>query len=608
MDLLQMQTPPPTRDASSRRRLQQSGGSEVATPATVIRRTPPYQAPPPEALFDQTPFGLLNVQHTPDLMNFPNTVPKPAPPMPQSRLFWEQANEISPMEVDLPYQDPFGPTPHRAEHDPSWQALHSPPTAQMHSQPLQSFQGLSCQGPMASFGGTHMDAGQNQEADSFASAFASVDPNMLFSFSNPEMATSFGHVSQQAAKMDVSRQPYESQTESIREREIVRKSRSQHSRSNTSSSSGSVENARPGLYRSNTDSGFTKNRTLSMDSRISAPAAASTVPRRMSPLKRSNGASLKSIPEIRRPRTRLFIDETGRARTETVLGGEEDTPKPSRQPSNIDMRRQYPGLWEEGETESEGDEPAPTISRNSSFNVPQSQRRTSKHARADSGSLDRAVSFKIPRPAPRISSGAFDKASFEAARPTRKPTDRPSRSFSMMEFPTSVEHLNGKEISQPIPASPGDALGALKKVVAGRQQRVERASHDTLKAHNQRWAQASADINNSTTPHSQGHYDPFSNTFNGSPSTDTPSTDRSSLSNESTRCICDTVDEGQPMLQCESCSKWLHLACVGLSANNLPRAYVCVFCTGLTPVARGGRLRGPIAFDSPLNNKALFRR
>ncbi|KAF2849203.1 hypothetical protein T440DRAFT_480367 [Plenodomus tracheiphilus IPT5] len=606
MDFSQMQTPPPTRDATSRRGLQQSGGSVFATPATVIHRTP-YQAPPAEALFDQTPFGLVNVQYTPDMVHFPNNVPMSAPPMPQSRLFWDQANDVSRMDVDLPYQDPFGPTPHRVEQDINWQALQSPATTQMHSQSFQSFHGMPLHGSMASFGASNMDVSQSSQASSFVSTSAGVDPSMLFSFSNPGLTTSFGNMPQQAPKMDISRQPYETQTESIRERDTVRKARSQHSRSNTNSSSGSVENVRPGLQRSNTDSGFRKNRTLSIESRISAPAAASNIPRRMSPLKRTTGASLKSIPEIRRPRTRLIIDETGRARTETVTEEEEDTPKPARKPSQTDIRRQYPGLWEEDDTESEDEEPGPTISRNTSFNVPQPQRRASKHARADSGNLDRANSFKIPRPSSRTSPGAFDKASFEPARPIRKAVERPTRSFSMMEFPTPVDHSIAKESSNnQMPDSPGDALGALKKVVAGRQQRVERASHNTLKAHNQRWAQASADRNQS--PHGHGHYDPFSNSFNGSPNTDTPSTDRSSLSNESTRCVCNGSDEGQPMVQCESCTKWLHMGCLGLSATNLPPVYVCVFCTGSTPVARGGRVRGPIPFDSPLNHKTIFRR
>lgn len=140
---------------------------------------------------------------------------------------------------------------------------------------------------------------------------------------------------------------------------------------------------------------------------------------------------------------------------------------------------------------------------------------------------------------------------------------------------------------------------------------IERASQNTLQAHNQRWAQASAETGAASTPHGHGRYDPFNNTFSGSPSTEgltTPSTDRSSLSIESTRCVCHGTDEGKPMIQCESCEKWLHMGCLGLRPSTLPTVYVCVFCTGQTPLARGGRVRGPVPFDSPLTHKSLFRR
>jgi hypothetical protein len=151
----------------------------------------------------------------------------------------------------------------------------------------------------------------------------------------------------------------------------------------------------------------------------------------------------------------------------------------------------------------------------------------------------------------------------------------------------------------------------MQKVVGSRRERIERASRNTLQAHNQRWAQASADLNNASTPHGHGRYDPFTNTFNGSPSTEgltTPSTDRSSLSTDSTRCVCHGTDEGQPMVQCESCNKWLHMGCLGLKPSTLPPVYVCVFCTGQTPLVRGGRVRGPVPFDSPLTHKSFFRR
>ncbi|KAJ4373191.1 hypothetical protein N0V83_003484 [Neocucurbitaria cava] len=473
MDFSQMQTPPPTRDATSRRSLQQSAGNGFATPATVIQRTP-NQVPTTDALFNQTPFGFPDMQFSPGMMPFANAGPMSAPPMPQSRLFWDQPNDNAPMDVDMPLaSDPFGATPHRVDQSINWQTFNAPVPSQMNPQPFQNVHGMSSPGPIASFGTSHMGGGQISRANSFVATSAGVDPSMLFSFSSPGMATSFGNVPQQVNKQIGSRQPYETQTrDSLREKEMAKKAKDQHSRSNTNSSSGSVENVKPALQRSNTDSGFRRNRPLSMESRTAGPAAASTIPRRSSPLKRQSGGSLTSIPEIRRPRTRLIIDETGRARTETVpAGDEEDTPKDPRAVSQKDVRRQYPGLWEEDDTESEDDEPGPTISRNTSFNIPQPARRATKHARQESGGLERSNSFKIPRPASRPSSVAFDKASFETLRPVRKPVDNSSRRFSMMDFPTSFEHLKDSE-DQHMPDSPGDAQGALKKVVAGRQQRI----------------------------------------------------------------------------------------------------------------------------------------
>ncbi|KAH7407065.1 hypothetical protein DE146DRAFT_418398 [Phaeosphaeria sp. MPI-PUGE-AT-0046c] len=596
MDFSQMQTPPPTRDANSRRRLQQSGGNEFATPATVIHRTP-HQMPTAEALFNQTPFGFTDVQFSPSMMPFSNMGQVSGPPMPQSRLFWDQPNDGSHMDIDMPLgEDPFGPTPHKVEQNFQWQAFSTPVQPQMNSQTFQPLNNMVPPGPAPSFSNHAVDPSYSR-SNSFVTSSASVDPSMLFSFSGQDMNASFGTMPQQMNVNVLDRQPYETQLRDARqEQEVVKKARSLHSRSNTNSSSGSVENLRPGLQRSNTDSGFRKSRPSSSDSRMAVPNAGATIPRRSSPLKRQSGGALTSIPEIRRSRTRLVIDETGRARTETVAAGDDDnTPKVTqRKPSQQDVRRQYPGLWDEDDSESEDDEPPATLSRNTSFTmIPQvqpPQRRASKHARSDSGALDRSNSFKIPRPASRPA--AFDKASFEPVRPVRKAVvDNAHRRFSMMEFPS-----HALEDQTADPDSPGDALGALKKVVAGRSGRVDRIPNHPTRAF---------------------HPPPQSST---SSLTTTPSTVRSASSSDSpssTRCICARPDDGRPMLQCESCNKWLHMACVGLRQNNVPPVYVCVFCTGSTPVARG-RVRGPpmpagamigMGIESPLGAKGpSFRR
>ncbi|KAF2119970.1 hypothetical protein BDV96DRAFT_486116 [Lophiotrema nucula] len=602
-----MHTPPPTRDATSRRSIHQNTGNEFATPATVVARTP-IQGQPSPAVFNQTPFGFPSLQFSPDMVQFPSTGPMSAPALPHSRLFWDQTNDGQSMDVDMAIaSDPFGPTPHKIENNFNWQTFHTP--NQMNPQAFQALHGMSSPGPVTSFHTNNVLATEDPSSrpSSFISSSGGVDPSVLFSFSSPGPASSFNNPTQPASFSNDNRQPYETQArDALREKEQVKKTKSQHSRTNTSSSTASYENTRPGLQRSNTDSGFRKSRPSSIDSKSSGSAIGYNIARRSSPLKRQSGGSLTSIPEIRRPRTRLVIDETGRARTETVpVDDDAETQRNTGRDSQKDYRRQYPGLWNEDDSDSEPEEPV-TLSRNASFNIP--QRRPSKHARADSGNLDRFNSFKMPRP----SSGSFDKASFETVRPVhavRRAVENPFRRYSMMDFPTSISGIQ-ESGDQPMPDSPGDALGALKKVVEGRQKRQDNASQNTLKAHNQRWAQASADLANSNqSPHSL--YDQYSNPFTASPTEaglTTPSTDRSSLSGDSTRCICNSGNDGQPMVQCESCTKWLHMACVGLNTQNLPPVYVCVFCTGQTPVARGGRVRGPMPYDSPLTHKSVFRR
>ncbi|KAH6644587.1 hypothetical protein C7974DRAFT_23746 [Boeremia exigua] len=618
MDFSQMQTPPPTRDATSRRNLQQSVGNQSGTPATVIRRTSLQPVPTSDGMFNQT-FGYADgVPFSPSMMPFANAEPMSAPPMPQQRLFWDMTDN-SHMDVDMSGAlDPFGPTPNKLQGNLSWQTFHTPVAEQMQAQ-FQSQNSLSSAEPMASFGASTVGESRSSQPASFVSTTTGVDPSMLFSFTSPDDVTaSFGNLPQPAA-FNPDRQPYETQMlDSKREKEKAKKSRSLHSRSNTNSSSGSVEENRPSLQRSNTDSGFQRARPTMSERRSSADtSAAHHIPRRSSPLKRANSGALKVIPEVmRRPRTRLIIDETGRARTETVPADEDEaTPRETRRTSQTSMRHQYPALWEEGDTESDSDDPQPILSRNTSFSIPQPQRRVSKHARTESSELAKPNTFKMARPVSRTtsraSSGAFDKASFDSVRTTRPSSQNASRRISMVDAPTAST-FNSQAISHDVlPDSPGDALGALKKVVGSRQARIERASQNTLQAHNHRWAQASTDSGTASTPHGHGRYDPFNNTFSGSPSTEgltTPSTDRSSLSTESTRCVCHGTDEVQPMVQCESCEKWLHMSCLGMRPSSLPTVYICVFCTGQTPLARGARVRGSIPFDSPLTHKSLFRR
>jgi hypothetical protein len=75
--------------------------------------------------------------------------------------------------------------------------------------------------------------------------------------------------------------------------------------------------------------------------------------------------------------------------------------------------------------------------------------------------------------------------------------------------------------------------------------------------------------------------------FDRPSSTNTPTTDRSTRSADSTRCVCGANEDNSnsPVVQCESCANFLHVRCVfGKRAEErgvkLPRVYVCAYCTG----------------------------
>ncbi|EFR04245.1 PHD finger domain-containing protein [Nannizzia gypsea CBS 118893] len=87
----------------------------------------------------------------------------------------------------------------------------------------------------------------------------------------------------------------------------------------------------------------------------------------------------------------------------------------------------------------------------------------------------------------------------------------------------------------------------------------------------------------------------------------TPVVERQSNPSTGTRCVCNSRNNGgHLMIQCESCTHWLHTRCVGLDRQSLPPVYICVYCVQ-TPVrrhrapdprARGGHVSSPLTHKS----------
>lgn len=46
-------------------------------------------------------------------------------------------------------------------------------------------------------------------------------------------------------------------------------------------------------------------------------------------------------------------------------------------------------------------------------------------------------------------------------------------------------------------------------------------------------------------------------------------------------CVCERVDDGEPMIRCDECHIWLHLACLNIpSSRRVPKRWICFRCSG----------------------------
>merc|ERR1712088_50004 len=57
-----------------------------------------------------------------------------------------------------------------------------------------------------------------------------------------------------------------------------------------------------------------------------------------------------------------------------------------------------------------------------------------------------------------------------------------------------------------------------------------------------------------------------------------PEADDDGQEDSVTRCICDFLHDDGYMIQCDKCSVWQHVVCMGLDKNNIPDEYLCEVC------------------------------
>ncbi|KAK2877099.1 hypothetical protein FQN49_001422 [Arthroderma sp. PD_2] len=179
------------------------------------------------------------------------------------------------------------------------------------------------------------------------------------------------------------------------------------------------------------------------------------------------------------------------------------------------------------------------------------------------------------------------------------PLSSHSRSYSITDSEATQEEDEGED--------EGHAQHALKQVLQARKRQSAAGYGSTSRASH---SLAMATLRSS--PPLVGYPESYAGDISSpTKATDpdaapTPTMERQNNPSTGTRCVCNSRNNGgHLMIQCESCTHWLHTKCVGLDRQSLPPVYICVYCVN-TPVrrrTRDPRVRGGHV-SSPLTHKS----
>lgn len=473
MDPSQMQTPPPTRDASSSRKRGQDGQPlSFNTPSTIYSRRDSAPVIPGSHFGQDSNVPIFPSMHfTPEMARFGNAGPSTAPGPSRAGIFFNPSSSGEMMHFDgAPAQDdPFGFAAGNSHGMFQWPSLTPTNTSRVDSASMAVADDAWTQTP-SMLATTSADlqnitgSGAAILDDPFVPTTSGVDPSMLFSFSGSSSDLGNTWVSPQRPQKAPAlekRQPYEHQArECERQKEVSRKLSGPHSRTSTASSAVSTAAcSRPSLQRSNTHAGFVRKTALPSETPFGNSSSAVPPVRKTSPLKRANQSTLPAISEhvLPRPKTRLIVDESGRARTETVRDGDEDK-------KHVDHRTRYSGLWDD-DSDSESDRESYVASRSTSFSVPSGLTRSaSKHGRTPSLTA-RSHSAKNPRSFSFTDNLSKRLGRLSTESTPRKPRDDSRRSSISSPFGGYLRKED-KAASEVGHGNNGGAQDALKKVVA----------------------------------------------------------------------------------------------------------------------------------------------
>ncbi|KAL8810016.1 MAG: hypothetical protein Q9200_002912 [Gallowayella weberi] len=628
-----MQTPPPTSTSASRRKVQQAQVAKVVKQSTATGRrmsTPAItKGKKPEALIShiETSPGFPSLQFSPEGFGFGNSGPATAPVIPQHKLFWDPQPIHDVMNLDFTASDPFALgigidktlDPFISSQGPATPSRL--PTATFNSDDFPTFP-LSAKVPAKKFTKSRVTTNV-------------VNPSMLFS--SPGPSSGLSNVPSSQAGMDLNLQPYAHQVQDAeREIELVGPRMSKRRKGPEKDSPAvkaamevlrSEAGAQPPVRRSFTSPVVPSTNISDVKAALSNRPARSTErtsPNR-GPLPRYRPSPCNDSQQAQKQTTlTLTIDSSGRARTEKKVV-KQDAGLPSKSQMDVDSGT------EDDESSTSSEENDIATSQRQSFSFARQKPGKAKltrfaldsktHSQKSSyastfASSSTANGVKSINPHNRVMSNLSTQFDDSSLLPLPASDDRASSSTLVSD------RLDGRDPHHSEDEAPvesdndkGNAQSELKKMKQRREQSKVGLSTGTKTTRGQsfQYPNPTAADPMQMFPYAMQPNDPFniSPTTITDPDLATPISARDSqANNDCTRCVCrGSEPDGDLMILCDSCKNWLHLRCVGLNRQKLPKVYLCVFCTGNTPNVRGGRVREPQralfpATSSPLAHKS----
>ncbi|OAX80361.1 hypothetical protein ACJ72_05306 [Emergomyces africanus] len=620
-----MQTPPPT--STGRRKVQDKSDS-----GNTCLEAENNTMGPPDSKHLETPSRVVGISANlfdglaPNLFQVPAVSSADSPFFPQNRLFWDQDTQFPAGSLDMTdnYGDPFGPNQTLTFHtfDQDQIQNNTPQVAQFHSAQAQpGMEHLS--NPLTYHTPSMGPINPNLYPTSFSTSprlptVRDEDPAMFLSSPARRFGFSDPTFPQDTPSRIETRQPYHHQTEeSKREKRLKElkraKSLARRKAEAADEAADALRQSRSAQLLSmqnSTYSSHTPSRHTGTHSSFGRGSSGTGV--RKTPAKGRLSPSKTQTPSFPRPDSSaallppvesvvLKIGKDGRAKTEMRVVAK----SPAAFGRGPGMNTDLDDSSSEYEPESSDESELPVShSTNPSFNKhPKSTLRRPNVSRARSTSRPHSKSSSYSSTVASPHSGRhspWTSSSRCHGRPPHSNVQQDSwisgrrHANNLPDSHSRSQSITDSEVIQDDDDT-GDAQHALKEVLKGRN----RQARQPAPIYNQKTRSYTSGTLRSSPPGFGGRFDSrrgelSSPTTMTDPDFATPTTERQSNPSNGTRCVCNSMDNGgHLMIQCESCTLWLHTKCVGLDRQSLPPVYICIYCTQ-TPM-RGGRIRDPLA-------------